>query len=559
MPSKTSFFNPTVLKKDITRYCPLWSLYTIAAFLVILLLEPTETVDFARNVLGIFQMMPVINLCYAGITVLLLFGDLYQSRMCNALHAMPLRREGWFFTHAAAGALFSLVPNLLCALTVWAFLGPYGSLAWHWFWIVTVQFLFFYGTALLCALCAGNRFSMAALYAIFHFIVLLVLAMAATIYQPLLPGILLDSEEYLRFCPTFSLVESEFILMDFYHVGNSIYATDPELNAQALTKLLWLGLVGIVSAVGALLLYRRRHLERAGDFLSVKCLTPVFLVICSLGAGIFCYGISELFYSLSWLFVAVGLAVGFFGAKMLLSRTVKVFTGKAFLGFGCIAALLVGSILVTAADPLGITRYVPRQEQVVSVQIVHNRSGGFYGHNTITVKDPDTVAKALQAHAQLIGAQDQEEYFSGISFRYTLEDGRTVTRGYNVPHDSVAAQLLQELYTSWEYLFDGIPKEKLADKLNLVEGEFYNKEGAYHTGFTVPGERYGELVEALWQDQQAGQLSPRFRFGKNEDDAYVGYLCLYVPGQDSIYLDIHSFAKHTVAFLDSIAETSAES
>ena len=36
MKLKTSFFNPTVLKKDITRFAPLWGIYFIGGLMVML-------------------------------------------------------------------------------------------------------------------------------------------------------------------------------------------------------------------------------------------------------------------------------------------------------------------------------------------------------------------------------------------------------------------------------------------------------------------------------------------------------------------------------------------
>lgn len=47
---------------------------------------------------------------------MLLFGDLYNSRMCNALHAMPMRRETLFLTNVVSGLLFSMIPTAVMAL-----------------------------------------------------------------------------------------------------------------------------------------------------------------------------------------------------------------------------------------------------------------------------------------------------------------------------------------------------------------------------------------------------------------------------------------------------------
>ena len=114
MKSKTSFFNGSVLRKDITRFAPAWGLYLTAILLLSLTLFTEEDIHLAQTMgvsLGIFS---AVNFCYALVCGALLFGDLFNSRLCNALHAMPMRREGWFATHLTAGMLFSMVPSWFC-------------------------------------------------------------------------------------------------------------------------------------------------------------------------------------------------------------------------------------------------------------------------------------------------------------------------------------------------------------------------------------------------------------------------------------------------------------
>ena len=43
MQSKTSFFNFTAFKKDLTRFAPLWGLYALCLILGLLLLTQSET------------------------------------------------------------------------------------------------------------------------------------------------------------------------------------------------------------------------------------------------------------------------------------------------------------------------------------------------------------------------------------------------------------------------------------------------------------------------------------------------------------------------------------
>ena len=52
MKSRTSFFNPTVLKKDLLRYAPVWGLYTVVNFIIFLFtsLADTPFVYLARRI-----------------------------------------------------------------------------------------------------------------------------------------------------------------------------------------------------------------------------------------------------------------------------------------------------------------------------------------------------------------------------------------------------------------------------------------------------------------------------------------------------------------------------
>ena len=63
MMSKTSFFNGSVLRKDITRFAPAWGLYLTAILLLSLTLFTEEDIHLAQTMgvsLGIFS---AVNFC----------------------------------------------------------------------------------------------------------------------------------------------------------------------------------------------------------------------------------------------------------------------------------------------------------------------------------------------------------------------------------------------------------------------------------------------------------------------------------------------------------------
>ena len=93
MKIKTSFFDGTVFKKDVTRFAPLWVLYLIVGFMHFF-----RSGIRAEVLESMISRAGFLSFLYAMLTAQLLFGDLFDERLCHALHAIPLRREGWFLT-----------------------------------------------------------------------------------------------------------------------------------------------------------------------------------------------------------------------------------------------------------------------------------------------------------------------------------------------------------------------------------------------------------------------------------------------------------------------------
>ena len=162
------------------------------------------------------EIMAVVNLLYAPIVAQLLFGDLYSSRMCNMLHAFPLRRENWFVTHVVSGLAFSFGPNLLMTLAALV-ISPFSNMVNAWqiplLWLLgsTLEFVFFFGVACLAALCVGSRFAQAVVYGIVNFLSPLAWFLVDTLYTPLLFGVRTNEEPFLWFCPVAKMAATSFI------------------------------------------------------------------------------------------------------------------------------------------------------------------------------------------------------------------------------------------------------------------------------------------------------------------------------------------------------------
>ena len=377
MKSRTSFFHKTVFKKDLIRFAPAWGIYTIFLLLAVVSLSNLGHAYYRlQNVSDCIMAMSWINLFYGAIVAQLLFGDLYNSRLCNALHALPLRRESWFATHVASGICFSLLPSLaiaLIALPVLRLESGWTAIFW-WLLASELQYLFFFGTAVLCVMLAGNRLGQLALYGILNFAGLLTYWMAYAVYQPFLHGIQFSEEPFMLICPIGQIsTMSDVLSIDFERIENALGETENYIIHGVMPETGWgymaiFAAVGIVALLAALVLYRRRKLECAGDFVAMSAMEPVVTVIVAVFTG----GVFHLFadtfgMNLRSVMLGAGMVVGFFVCRMLLERTTRVFCKKTFLFCGGIVAVFGLTVLLTYLDPVGITRYVPQAADVGSI------------------------------------------------------------------------------------------------------------------------------------------------------------------------------------------------
>ena len=109
----TSSCKRRALAKDMGRFWPVWVGYCLC-LIFIQILQSSDDLSYwyANNIAGTLPVMGFLNLVYGWVAAQMLFGDLFNARMCNGLHALPLKREHWFSAHIRAGLMFSLIPLL---------------------------------------------------------------------------------------------------------------------------------------------------------------------------------------------------------------------------------------------------------------------------------------------------------------------------------------------------------------------------------------------------------------------------------------------------------------
>lgn len=500
MQSKRSFFNKTAFKKNMTRFAPVWVLYSLLLVLAVVS-------NFMRNgaqdspyyftyyFLNMPSTLAAFNVCYALVVVQLLFGDLYNSRMCYALHALPLRRENWFITNVASGLVFSLIPTLVMALAALPLLGSSIFVgAWKipflTMLIATLQYICCFGLAVFSAMCVGNRFTMIAGYGLLHTGAEIVYWVVDVLYTPMLYGVVTPVHPASVMTPAYHMTKTFYKYTDFSELSRLATQRNclwTELTAEfTLTGEWWrlwaIAGVGILFLALALILYRKRNLECAGDAVAFSFLRPVFQVLCTLFVTVCSWyflqdlGGRDAPEALKYVLLALAMIVGWFIGRMLVERSTRVFGRRNWYGLGILAAVMALSLVGTHFDVLNIEERLPDPDKIERVSLGTN----FTADNSMT--DKADIEKVLRLHSLAIDeridncglyvrgrdgtfvevvdsnddkydlTQENPELTQAVNVRiyYTMKNGSTMERRYNIWSEKETGNIARELLSRWE-------------------------------------------------------------------------------------------------------------
>ncbi len=577
MKSRTLFFDTAVFKKNLTRFAPVWGLYTLCLLLGLMLMADSGLAYwFPENLGQCIRVMPVINCGYALVVAQLVFGDLFNTRMCNALHALPIRRETWFGTNVLTGLTFSAAPSLVMTLVALPLMAI-SELAHGWqlplLWLLgtNLQFLFFFAAAVLCVFCAGSRFAQAVLYGIVNLGSLAIYWLADTIYIPMLYGIQTRYNAFLPFFPLGQMAESSYVELEYRFDAYRRSAVPCGFMLTERWGWLWLYAgVGLVLLVLALLLYRRRRLETAGDFIAVKPLEPVFLVLYSLMAATLLQMFDELFFAnRGYFLLVIGLVVGFFTGKMLLERRVNVFHKKNWVAIGVLAVVVAGSLVLTSLDPLGVTRWVPKAENVERVEL---SMGYNYGVQkaSVVLEDTEDIENILFVHRAALEDRigENERGYLIIEPVDVNEKGIysypvTITIRYRMKNGSVSSRY----YRIWSHEEEGQLVKNWLSRLECVTGtdDLAGMQGDYISlvvnGLQMPyeyleGGKFRSLLEAVEADCAQGNMAQKWAYHQEEyiyisENSSISSLYLELCIGDFVtYFDVYGDSENVMAWLE---------
>lgn len=501
MKSKISFFNAGLFRSTLRRFWPLWTIHFAGwlLFLPVLTLMnnlgPNKSTNFIFAICenAVFAS-PIIAFIMAILAAMAVFSFMYNSRSTGLIASLPVRREAIFCSTWLGGVFVIVGSNLVIALLTFLFsLGATTSAALAfkavciWLGVYSMQFILFFGIASLTAVMTGSIAVLPILYIIFNFLAVGMESIIRLDFSCLIWGMSNGSFDcVLDFLSPLVYMVGSFVPDVEY---NTPYVADTlgsllDRECVAVTYSHWLPtviycLVGLIFSAAALMVFRKRRMESAGDVVAVRCMHPVFkygVTVCSaLCGGLLLYTVLfALFESRSAsvfimiLSMIIFAFIGYFGAKMLLEKSFHVFRGS-WVGFIVVCCLCAVFTLCCDLDVLGIGSYVLKVSSVKSLNV--NYAG--------RIVDPSVIEDYIQLHKDIVSKKDRYENISYadsyeyVTFNYTLKDDRIISRAYRLPFDDENAARYYGLSNSVSILLERFSPSIPADEEHCSQAILY--------------------------------------------------------------------------------------
>ena len=551
MKSGTSYFNTTLFKKNLTRYWPIWALYALVWLYALPMRcimvvsrnqawmgeTPIKQVQtFANQIPDMLEGFGVFMAATFGVlAAMAVFSYLYNNRAAGMIHSLPVRREGLFLTSYLSGLVFLLAPNaLVWLLTLGAegLCSGYVNLYTLSLWLAAQcgMCVFFYSFAVFCAMFTGNLLALPAFYGILNFLALVLMFLFDVMFEPFLygyAGMTNTAEEIVWWLtPVVRLCEN----VRWRNNGLGYHL-------EGVPELVIYTVAGLSFAALALLVYRRRHIETAGDVVAVAVVRPIFkygVALCSglcLGYWLYAiFGVSTPFGLMGSLLLWT--AIGYFAAEMLLKKTFRVF--KAWRGCAVLLVLVAIGLTSLRMDAFGFVTRIPNPNKVASVTVDGMGSYPYdEGRNfEFTTEDAGLIEKTIALHRGFVdqhrnpssGEPLSHADYIRLNVEYKLTNGTVLRRryGFSVWPGSKLEQPARDFYCDPKVAQLSYGMEEIDPTYldNVEVSSMWNttsKKNEYYSlteHIPVPEQQAALLAiyDAVMLDFEQGNLGKRYLF-----------------------------------------------
>lgn len=489
-----SLVNGSIIKSDLRRY---W--YLCALFAVMLLLTtalPARDLYVAgNNIDTIFETSRFANTVFMSIVPItmfsiiipaLIFSYMHHKSAVNAMHCIPVKREGLYFSHLISIAILiaaAIAVNTLVMLTT---CDVPSSFVIIWALLSLVYCFVISMFSAMASMLVGNTAAGIVLPAI----VLALPAFIETMFD-------FVCARYLYGYVSNHMVISEFIYLGYRRMLDGWF-------------LMYIGM-GIVFFLLGLLIYKKRALENNSRILAFDFVNPIFMYSFSLCLGFLGYAYMDEMISVQTMWIALPFGIaGIIIARMIIGKTFKPKGVIAPIAVYCLMMCVV--YLFVGFDITGYEKRVPLSDNVESVAVI-----GYSYRSDVqtefiddgsevritdeaiydpTIRDAADIAKVTALHNAIVSAGKSERTNQYIPITYTLKNGKTLCREYSFDNIGDMNRLYGDVMDIEAVKADYFPVISKTEK----EHHFASVSTMGSKYENLTDEQIGQITEALKQD-----------------------------------------------------------
>ena len=531
MPSERTFFNKAIYKRALSRFWLIGAAYAaVLCFLTLMCgryfnFDTKEIAEYVSySILSNLTRREIVAAAVAAVVMAIaVHGWMFRKTSAAYIAALPVTREALLISSLLAGLTLLILPCIIAMLVSLLLYGGAGPL-WTPYLLcsaaaVVLMNIAFFGLASFCTVFTGNAAVLPALYVIALYGFVGIEAVIRYVAEFLLFGVRGTGWELAVLSPVYYFSNN--------YVGSYSYALPLTAIYAA---------AGVILAGLAVIFFRHRRMEAAGETVAVPALRPLFRWgLAAVGAlGMALLILKTVFnvgshaaendgtparVAILLLAMLFGAAVGWFGADALMRKTLRVFD-RHWKGLGVFCALLCALVVVTELDVFGVERYQPDVDEIGYAAVY-----GWGEYDETRIMQPENIEKLLSLQKDIIANKKAYENQNGIdTFPLTIEyygtDGKLLARrvyiyaadkyapyvtggNYNVgfltENDAISRNVRQyeELLNSRELMEERalFPCDRSETAVFSASIQWYVSNSPTQLGLTLTAEEFWELYD----------------------------------------------------------------
>ena len=531
MPSERTFFNKAIYKRALSRFWLIGAAYAaVLCFLTLMCgryfnFDTKEIAEYVSySILSNLTRREIVAAAVAAVVMAIaVHGWMFRKTSAAYIAALPVTREALLISSLLAGLTLLILPCIIAMLVSLLLYGGAGPL-WTPYLLcsaaaVVLMNIAFFGLASFCTVFTGNAAVLPALYVIALYGFVGIEVVTRYIAEFLLFGVRGTGWELA-------------VLSPVYYFSNNYVGSYSQMLPLSATY----AAAGVILAGLAVIFFRHRRMEAAGETVAVPALRPLFRWgLAAVGAlGMALLILKTVFnvgshaaendgtparVAILLLAMLFGAAVGWFGAEARMRKTLRVFD-RHWKGLGVFCALLCALVVVTELDVFGVERYQPDVDEIGYAAVY-----GWGEYDETRIMQPENIEKLLSLQKDIIANKKAYENQNGIdTFPLTIEyygtDGKLLARrvytyatdeyipyvtggNYNVgfltENDAISRNVRQyeELLNSRELMEERalFPCDRSETAVFSASIQWYVSNSPTQLGLTLTAEEFWELYD----------------------------------------------------------------